>query len=240
MSTGARYIAIGFTAHRSSKMFMGKYKSEEELRDVLGLEKLSKAAAKHLYVFEVCEASEKSCLWLISFDVKAVRVRDPKRAEKAYRKPSHEYHDIKELLFTYLCGSVDLSTYICFEDYSQAVESYLSKVTEPSKFRVEAFYVKPLSEKERLFVREAILRTVEWLVAMSMSLASSIEKVDKRALWRVERSAREFLERVAFAEKSVNSISEKARAIGAELDLRDALRDARERVEKAIEARQSV
>jgi hypothetical protein len=240
MSTGVRYIAIGFTQGLSSKAFIGRYKSEKELRDVFELEKLSRYAARRLYVFKVCRAIEVECLWIVSFDVKEVRVRDPKRAAKAYRKPSHEYHDIKEMLFSYLCGSVDASTYICFEDYASLVETYLAKVTEPSKFKVESFYVKPYSDKERVFAREAILRTIEWLVAKSIALAAKIEKVDKRAFWRVERSAREFLSSIAIAEKSINSISEKAKALGIGLDLRDVLRDAKTRIEKALETRKNL
>lgn len=77
--------------------------------------------------------------------------------------------------------------------YSRDVKSYLLSVTDPDKFRVEVFYVKPYRGKERDFVREAILAAIDWLQAKALSLDAKIEKVNKRALWRVKKSAKEFL-----------------------------------------------
>ena len=232
-----KYIGIGFTAHQSSKIFIGRYKSEGELRDVFELEKLSRATAKRLYIFEVCSREASDCLWLLSFDVKEVRVRDPKRCEKLFRKPSHEYSEIKEMLFSYLCGSVDASTYICLEDYSGSVESYLLQVADRDKFRVESYPVKPHSEKEKVFVKEAILRTVEWLQAKALTLASKVEKTDSRALWRVEKSAREFLTTLALLENRARLYQEKLSSLGIDIDIDTLAKSARESVEKALEYR---
>ena len=232
-----RFVGVGYTAHQTSKAFIKRYKSEEELRDVFELEKLSRASVKRLYVFEVCSSSEPSCLWLVSFDVKEVKVRDPRRAEKSFRKASHEYSHIKEMLFSYLCGSVDASTYICLEDYSGSVESYLLQVTDRDKFRVESYPVKPYNEKERVFVREAILRTVEWLEAKALALASRVGKVDSRALWRAERSAREFLAALALLESKARLYQEKLGALGVGVDIGFLVKSARESVEKALEYR---
>jgi hypothetical protein len=119
-----KFIVLGFTEGLSSRAIIGRYKSEEELRDIFLTDKLSKAARK-LYVFEICRSGElHSCLWVVSFDVKLVRVRDPRRAGgKLYTKPSHIYTELKEAMLTYLCGHVDASTYICAEDYSGEVEN---------------------------------------------------------------------------------------------------------------------
>ena len=232
-----KYVGIGITKGLSSKAFINRYKSEEELRDVFELEKLSRASVKRLYVFEVCSSSNSSCLWLLSFDVREVRVRDPKRCEKLFRKPSHEYSEIKEMLFSYLCGSVDASTYICLEDTSSLVENYLRSVSSEGKFRVEKYYVKPYSEKERAFVKEAILRTVEWLQAKALAIASRVEKVDSRALWRAERSARELLTALALLESKARLYQEKLGALGIGIDINTLAKGARERVEKALEYR---
>jgi len=232
-----KYVGIGFTAHQTSKAFIKRYKSEEDLRDVFELQKLSKASTKRLYIFEVCSSSNSSCLWLLSFDVKEVRVRDPKRCEKLFRKPSHEYSEIKEMLFSYLCGSVDASTYICLEDYSGPVESYLLQVADRDKFRVEKYYVKPYSGKEKVFVREAIMRSIMLLEAKALAIASRVEKVDSRALWRVEKIAREFLESLTLLENKDSLYREKLSSLGIDIDINTLAKSTRERVEKALELR---
>ena len=232
-----RFVGVGYTAHQSSRAFIRRYKSEEDLRDVFELQRLSKASLKRLYIFEVCSSSENSCLWLVSFDVKEVRVRDPRRAVKSFRKPSHEYSHIKEVMFEHLCGSVDASTYICLEDTSSLVESYLRSVSSEDKFRVESYPVKPYSEKERVFVKEAILKTVEWLQAKALALVSKVEKTDSRALWRVEKSAREFLTTLALLESKASLYREKLSSLGIGVDVGFLVKSARESVEKALEYR---
>jgi hypothetical protein len=60
-----RFIVLGFTQGLSSRAIIGRYKSEDELRDVFLTDRLSKAARK-LYVFEVCRPEELySCLWVV-------------------------------------------------------------------------------------------------------------------------------------------------------------------------------
>ena len=125
MSLG--FIAVGFTRGLSSRRFIGRYKGLEGLRDVLRLDRLTSSASRRLYLFEECSPSE-NCLWLLSFDIKLVRVKRSKGGSKLYRRPSHEYFFIKEMMYSRLCGSVDMSTYICFEDESFRVRGYLDIV----------------------------------------------------------------------------------------------------------------
>ncbi len=153
----------------SSRRFIGRYKSLDELRDVLKLGRLTSSASRRLYLFEECDAS-KSCLWLLSFDIKLVRVRRPDRSSKPYRKPSHEYTFIKEMLYSRLCGSVDMSTYICFDDESFRVRSYLDLVA-PGFYRLGSYHVKPYDGKARDLVRRAFEETVEDLAGRAQQLA---------------------------------------------------------------------
>jgi hypothetical protein len=169
------FIAVGWTRGLSSKRFIGRYKSLEELRDVLKLDKLTSAASRRLYVFEECEASE-SCLWLLSFDIKLVRVRRPGGGSKPYRKPSHEYTVLKEMLYSRLCGSVDTSTYICFEDESFRVRGYLDLVA-PEYYKLEVYHVRPYDGKARDLVRRALEEAVEELAGRAQQLALRLRSV---------------------------------------------------------------
>jgi len=81
------FIALGWTRGFSSRRFIGRYKGLEELRDVLRLDRLTSATSRRLYLFDECSPSEK-CLWLLSFDIKLVKVRRIGGSSKPYRKPS--------------------------------------------------------------------------------------------------------------------------------------------------------
>jgi hypothetical protein len=169
---GLGFIAVGWTRGLSSRRFTGRYKSLEELRDVLRLDRLTSASARRLYLFEEfeeCEASE-GCLWLLSFDIKLVRVRRPGGGSKPYRKPSHEYTSIKEMLYSRLCGPVDMSTYICFDDESFRVRGYLDLVA-PGLYKLESYYVRPYDDKARDLVRSALEEAVEELAGRAQQLA---------------------------------------------------------------------
>jgi hypothetical protein len=163
------FIAVGWTRGLSSRRFTGRYKSLEELRDVFRLGRLTSATARRLYLFEECEASE-GCLWLLSFDIKLVRVKRSGRGSKPYRKPSHEYTVIKEMMYSRLCGPVDMSTYICFEDESFRVRGYLDLVA-PGFYKLESYHVRPYDDKARDLVRRALEEAVEELVGRAQQLA---------------------------------------------------------------------
>jgi hypothetical protein len=162
------FIAVGWTRGLSSKRFTGRYKSLEELRDVLRLDRLTSASSRRLYLFEECSPSE-SCLWLLSFDIKLVRVKRSDRSSKPYRKPSHEYTVLKEMLYSRLCGPVDMSTYICFDDEGFRVRGYLD-IVAPGFYKFESHHVRPYDGKTWDLVRRALEEVVEELVGRAQQL----------------------------------------------------------------------
>jgi hypothetical protein len=163
------FIAVGWTRGLSSRRFTGRYKSLEELRDVLRLDRLTSASARRLYLFEECSPSE-SCLWLLSFDIKLVKVKRSKGSSKPYRKPSHEYTVVKEMLYSRLCGSIDMSTYICFDDESGRIRGYLDLVA-PGLYKLESHPVRPYDDKARDLVRRALEEAVGELAGRAQQLA---------------------------------------------------------------------
>jgi hypothetical protein len=165
---GLGFIAVGWTRGLSSRRFTGRYKSLEELRDVLKLDRLTSASSRRLYLFEECGASE-NCLRLLSFDIKLVRVRRSSGSSRPYRRPSHEYTFIKEMMYSRLCGSVDMSTYICFEDESFRVRGYLDLVA-PGLYKLESHHVRPYDDKALDLVRRALEETVEELAGRAQQL----------------------------------------------------------------------
>jgi hypothetical protein len=169
------FIAVGWTRGLSSRRFVGRYKGLEELRDVLRLDRLTSASARRLYLFEECGASE-NCLRLLSFDIKLVRVRRSGGGSKPYRRPSHEYTVVKEMMYSRLCGSVDMSTYICFEDESFRVKGYLDLVA-PGFYKLEVHHVRPYDDKARDLVRRALEEAVEELAGRAQQLALRLRSV---------------------------------------------------------------
>jgi hypothetical protein len=168
---GLGFIAVGWTRGLSSRRFTGRYKSLEELRDVLKLGRLTSASSRRLYLFEECSPSE-SCLWLLSFDIKLVRVRRSDGSSKPYRKPSHEYTVVKEMLYSRLCGSVDMSTYVCFDDESFRVRGYLD-IVATGFYKLESYHVRPYDGKARDLARRA--RAVAGALKLLEMLRSAIE-----------------------------------------------------------------
>jgi hypothetical protein len=163
------FIAVGWTRGFSSRRFTGRYKSLEELRDVLRLGRLTSASARRLYLFEECETLE-GCLWLLSFDIKLVKVKRSGRSSKPYRKPSHEYTVVKEMMYSRLCGSVDMSTYICFDDEGFRVRGYLD-IVAPGLYKLESHHVRPFDGKTWDLVRRALEEAVEELAGRAQQLA---------------------------------------------------------------------
>jgi len=222
----------------SSRAIIGRYKSEEELRDVFLADRLSKAT-RRLHIFEVCRPAEAhSCLWVVSFDVKLVRVRDPRRAGgKLYTKPSHIYTDLKEAMLTYLCGHVDASTYICGENYSGEVENILLQATDRDKFKIESYPVKPWRDVDKEFVAESIKTAIEWLQARSIALAAKVRDAKPKGFRQVEKKASKFLENLTIASKYALKVVEKLKALGIDLDLTRIVEEARKRGGEALESR---
>jgi hypothetical protein len=169
------FIAVGWTRGLSSRRFVGRYKGLEELRDVLRLDRLTSASSRRLYLFEECDASER-CLWLLSFDIKLVMVKKLERSSRPYRKPSHEYTVVKEMMYSRLCGPVDMSTYICFDDESFRVKGYLDLVAT-GFYKLEFYHVRPYDDKARDLVRRALEEAVEELAGRAQQLALRLRSV---------------------------------------------------------------
>jgi hypothetical protein len=186
------FIAVGWTRGLSSRRFTGRYKSLEELRDVLRLDRLTSATSRRLYLFEECSPSE-SCLWLLSFDIKLVKVKRSGRSSKPYRKPSHEYTVLKEMLYSRLCGPIDMSTYICFDDESFKVRGYLDLVA-PDFYKLEFYHVRPYDDKARDLVRRALEEAVGELIGRAQQLALRLRSLRPSSRARALAGALKLLE----------------------------------------------
>jgi hypothetical protein len=238
----AKYIALGFTSGRCSIELIDRYKSSEELRDifVLNEDHFSRAVRRKLYIFEVCEKPRAECLHLISFDIKLVKLINPQRAGRGFRKPSHEYTEIKEMMYYSLCLGgmhvLDNSTYICFEDKSCELTQYLSQRTDPDKFKVESYIVKPFRDVEKGLIVNGLNHTLTWLDAKAIALASDLRNPRKRC----EKRAEEFLNTVP-ATLAIRVV-EKLRVLGLEQEqieqILSRLRAARKIVEDALRERE--
>jgi hypothetical protein len=233
-------VVLGLTAGRSSVEIIGRYKTEEELRDVLlGDIRAAWRAARRLelYVFEECPYTE-TCLHLITFDIREVAVRDPRRARAPVRKASHEYTDVKEMLYSRLCGSVDLSTYVCPEDYSRDVGRYLASAR--AAYSLASFYVRPWRDVDRELVVESIRGALEWLTARALSMASKVSNVAPQGYGQVRKKALGFLEELLVARDVARRAEVKLRALGIELQLLQAVLEAERYVREALERREEL
>ena len=235
-----KFIALGFTSGRCSIELIDRYKTSEDLRDIflLNERQIGRAFRRKLYIFEVCREGEPSCLFLISFDIRLVKPVNPEKASKEYRKPSHEYRHIKEMLYYSLCIGgkevLDNSTYLCFEDTSIMISSYLSERTDPDKFRVETYLVRPFSDVEKQLIVEGLNRTVEWLEAQSMAIVSALKNPRSR---KAEEKAGSIL---AISPALVAKVAEKLRALGIDPEpFIKRISATREAVEGAVKEREA-
>ncbi len=225
------FIAVGWTGGFSSRRFIGRYKSLEELRDVFKLDRLTSAVSRRLYIFEECEVSE-DCMWLISFDIKLVKVRRPGRSSRLYREPSHEYSIIKEMMYSSLCGWVDQSTYICFEDKSDMVREYLEAVA-PGFYRLESYRVRPYDAKAWKLVIDAFEETVDELRDEAEQVSSSLRSRRPGERTGARARARRLLERLMTVMEAARKHKSKLGKLGAELESK--LEEALEALEEALQ-----
>jgi hypothetical protein len=212
------YVAIGWTGGSSSRRFIGRYKSIDELRDLLKLDRLTSSALKHLYVFKICDGEADRCLWLISFDIKYVLVRRPNRSSNIYRKPSHEYSEIRRTLYSRLCGLVDLSTYICFEDESNLVRGYLNAVA-PGYHTLESHLVRPYDDRAREWVRRAIEETIEDLASGAQHISTRLRSMKPNNRAKALDKAQKLAESLRTAIALARIHSDKLRELGIEVDI---------------------
>ena len=206
-----RFVVLGRTAGlRSSRRIIGRYKSEEELRDVFEVSRLNRHA-RRLLVFRVVEPGDDA--WhLVSFDIRGVVGRRSGRVRRATK----EYSVIKQGMFWSLCGRIDNSTYICPCDTSDIPRRYTD--------RVETWTVVPHDPKTLEEVRSSVESTVMWL-ALIMNRAGG--RLHARGVARARNLLRlsETLLSAPWAKKV-------ERTLGVPLK---PIRDARERLAEALE-----
>ncbi|MDT7890164.1 MAG: hypothetical protein RQ885_14475 [Desulfurococcales archaeon] len=212
------YVALGWTGGSSSRRFIGRYKSIDELRDLLRLDRLSSSAIKHLYIFKICDGEGDRCLWLISFDLRLVMVRRPNRSSNIYRRPSHEYSEIRRMLYSRLCGSVDLSTYICLEDESSLVRGYLDAVA-PGHYILEAHKVRPYDDRAREWVRRAIEETIEELTNRAQDISTRLGSMRPNNRAKALDKAQKLGESLRSALTLARIHSDKLRELGIEVNV---------------------
>jgi hypothetical protein len=142
----ARYLVLGRTRGRASVHIIGRYKGEEDLRDVFTTTNIPRSRILELYVFEIVDAARpEDLVWhIITFDISRAR---------GGRRAGYEYSYIKDMLLLRLCASVDSSTYVCPQDYTGLLKDYLGRVAE--SYRLESYTVRTFRDKERELLREA-------------------------------------------------------------------------------------
>ncbi len=224
------FIAVGWTRGLSSRRFIGRYKSLEELRDILRLDRLTSASSRRLYLFEECSPSER-CLWLLSFDIKLVKVKRSGRSSKLYRKPSHEYTFIREMMYSRLCGSVDMSTYICFDDESFRVRGYLD-IVAPNLYKLEVYHVRPYDDRAREWVRRAIEEAIEELMNRAQDISTRLGSMRPNNRARALDKAQKLGESLRTALTLARIHSDKLRELGIEVNVEAELEKALELLER--------
>jgi len=179
-----RYIVVGLTRGlRSSRPILYRYKRPDEVRDVFAVNWLTRAA-RELYVFEVVEQPDGDSWHLITFDIKYVYGK--RTAQR--RKPTKEYSEIKEAMYSQCCGRIDSSTYICPHDASHVPRIIVD--TDPEAMKVKSWPVKPLEEKTLEYVRNAVLEAINYFKGAALRILSESEK---RLRGQGVRRARELL-----------------------------------------------
>ena len=186
---GVRYLVLGRTRGRASIHLIGRYKGEGDLRDVFTTSSIPRSRRLGLYVFEIAGAAKpEDLVWhIITFDISVAR---------GGRRAGYEYSYIKDMLMLRLCASVDSSTYICPEDYTELLRGYLGRVSE--SYRLETFKVKVFRDKERELLKQAfsetlgyVLGVLEQLKAKILELrAKKINKALKNVAGKAERISR--------------------------------------------------
>jgi hypothetical protein len=180
----------------------------------------------------------ESCLWPLGFDIKLVRVGRADGNSKRCRKPSHEHTFIEDMLYSRLCGSVDMSTCIYLDDESFRVRSYLD-LAAPGLYRLESYHVRPYDGKTWNLDRMALEETVEELAGRAQQLALRLRSL--RPGNRVRATAEalkliELLRSALDAARAHRGDIEKLK-LGAEIEskLRGALEEVRSRLEEVAD-----
>jgi hypothetical protein len=167
---------------------MGRYKGEEDVRDVFLTESIPRSRVLELYVFELVEAPvpEDVVWYIITFDISKAR---------GGRKAGYEYSYIKDMLLLRLCASIDSSTYVCPEDYTPLLKDYLDRVSE--SYRLEVFRVRVFRDKERELLREAFTETLEYILGILARLRGKVVELKARGAKPASKQAAAKAERIA-------------------------------------------
>ena len=241
-NTTGGYVVLGDTSNLgSSVVLIRRYKTVEDLRDIFtGDDSVARRALKHrekgIFVFEECRRDE-DCLFLISFDIKSVRTRRGTKSGSTTRKPSHEYSEIMDMLYTNLCGSVDLSTYICADDVSGDVDRYLGEVS--TSYHIVRLYVRPWRDEDRELVMEAVQETLGRVLARALAMASRVSN-SRQGYGQLRKKATEFLEALSVAREVARKLEEKLRKMGIEVSAVQVVSDAEGYVREAIQRREEL
>jgi hypothetical protein len=232
------YVVLGYTQGRSSVGVIGRYKTPDEIRDILvGDERAARRASRRewLYVFEECRPGE-ACLYLVTFDIRLVQAKTP-GAARPLRKPTKEYSRVKEYMFGNLCGSVDLSTYVCAENLASDVERMLGGFGATG-YRVAYYYARPWDDRARELVRESVETALNWLTARALQLASRVSSVAPQGYGRARRAALEFLEVLEDARERARGVEARLREVGIELSIAERLVHAERELRDAVRRRE--
>jgi hypothetical protein len=170
----ARYLVLGRTRGRASVHIIGRYKGDGDVRDVFVTPGIPRSRTLELYVFEIVDvARPEDLVWhIITFDISKAR---------GGRRAGYEYSQVKDMLLLRLCASIDSSTYVCPEDYSQLVKDYLDRVAE--SYRLESYVVRVFRDRERELLKVVFSETLEYVLGVLESLKNKVlELRAKRAV----------------------------------------------------------
>lgn len=174
MGTGGKgIIVLGDTSSvvRDSRYLIGRYKGEEDLKDVF-IVKYPKRRTKGLLKFTLVSGHDEDAWYLISFDIKEVI---GKRTGMR-RKATKEYSIIKEAMLWNLCGWVDNSTYICPEDFSDIPRFYTD--------HVKVWQVKPYDGETLEAMRGAVAKALAYV---KMMLLMQSKRLKGKGIDKAER-----------------------------------------------------
>jgi hypothetical protein len=215
-----QYLVLGRTRGRASIHMIGRYKGEEELRDVFVTQSIPKSRTLELYVFELVDAARpEDLVWhVITFDISRAR---------GGRRAGYEYSYIKEMLLLRLCASIDSSTYICPEDYSKLLKDYLDQVAE--SYRLESYRVKTFRDREVELLREAFSETLEYVLGVLAQLRDKVVELRSRRVSKALKNVARKAERVARTVEEALNRGDNAMKVSIALR-----RSIRSRVEEAV------
>jgi hypothetical protein len=188
----ARYLVLGRTRGRASIHLMGRYKGDGDVRDVFTTTSIPKSKALELYVFELVDpgaVSPEDLVWhVITFDISRAR---------GGRRAGYEYSQVKDMLLLRLCASIDSSTYVCPEDYSQLVKGYLDRVAE--SYRIESYVVRVFRDRERELLKEAFSETLEYVLGVLARLRDKVVELRSKGARVAAKNVSARAERLAGA-----------------------------------------